>query len=267
MNWKGKAMAKVIAIVNQKGGVGKTTTTINLGACFARMGERVLLIDMDGQGNLSRGLGCKVKRSQYTIRNALVDIMNGVDVDPMKGIVPAKYDPLYIIPADKQLLAFERSLKNEPEAPYLLRGYVEKLQWSFDRILIDCSPSLGVLTQNALVASHSVMIPVDPEFFGMEGVEQITSTMNDVKRKMNPELYLEGIVIVRRNNVSIAKRTNVENLRQRYGDKVYKTELPSSVKASEAQAHGMSLISYMSWNHLTRAYQALANEVVANEQQ
>ena len=208
-------MAKVIAIVNQKGGVGKTTTTINLGACFARKGERVLLIDMDGQGNMSRGLGCKVKRNQYTIRNALVDIMNGVDVDPMKGIVPAKYDPLHIMPADKQLLAFERSLKNEPEAPYLLRGYVEKLQWSFDRILIDCSPSLGVLTQNALVGSNSVMIPVDPEFFGMEGVEQITSTMNDVKRKMNPELYLEGIVIVRRNNVSIAKRTNAENLRLR----------------------------------------------------
>ena len=232
-------MGKVTAIVNQKGGVGKTTTAINLGACFARMGERVLLIDMDGQGNMSRGLGCKVKRSQYTIRNALVDIMNGVDADPMKGIVPAKYDPLYIMPADKQLLAFERS----------------------------CSPSLGVLTQNALVASHSVMIPVDPEFFGVEGVEQITSTMNGVQRKMNPELFLEGIVVVRRNNVSIAKRTNVENLRQRYGDKVYKTELPSSVKASEAQAHGMSLISYMSWNHLTRAYEALANEVVANEQQ
>ena len=115
-------MAKVIAIVNQKGGVGKTTTAINLGACFARMGERVLLIDMDGQGNMSRGLGCKVKRSQYTIRNAMVDTMNGIDVDPMKGIVPAKYDPLYIMPADKQLLAFERSLKNEPEAPYLLRG-------------------------------------------------------------------------------------------------------------------------------------------------
>ena len=115
-------MAKVIAIVNQKGGVGKTTTAINLGACLARMGERVLLIDMDGQGNMSRGLGCKVKRSQYTIRNALVDIMNGIDADPMKGIVPAKYDPLYIMPADKQLLAFERSLRNEPEAPYLLRG-------------------------------------------------------------------------------------------------------------------------------------------------
>ena len=111
------------------------------------------------------------------------------------------------------------------------------------------------------------MIPVDPEFFGVEGVEQITSTMNGVQRKMNPELFLEGIVVVRRNNVSIAKRTNVENLRQRYGDKVYKTELPSSVKASEAQAHGMSLISYMSWNHLTRAYEALANEVVANELQ
>ena len=95
-------MGKVTAIVNQKGGVGKTTTTINLGACFARKGERVLLIDMDGQGNMSRGLGCKVKRNQYTIRNALVDIMNGVDVDPMKGIVPAKYDPLYIMPADKQ---------------------------------------------------------------------------------------------------------------------------------------------------------------------
>ena len=260
-------MGKVTAIVNQKGGVGKTTTAINLGACFARMGERVLLIDMDGQGNMSRGLGCKVKRSQYTIRNALVDIMNGVDADPMKGIVPAKYDPLYIMPAHKQLLAFERSLKNEPEAPYLLRRFVEKQKWNFDRILIDCSPSLGVLTQNALVASHSVMIPVDPEFFGVEGVEQITSTMNGVQRKMNPELFLEGIVVVRRNNVSIAKRTNVENLRQRYGDKVYKTELPSSVKASEAQAHGMSLISYMSWNHLTRAYEALANEVVANEQQ
>ena len=153
-------MGKVTAIVNQKGGVGKTTTVINLGACFARMGERVLLIDMDGQGNMSRGLGCKVKRSQYTIRNALVDIMNGVDADPMKGIVPAKYDPLYIMPADKQLLAFERSLKNEPEAPYLLRRFVEKQKWNFDRILIDCSPSLGVLTQNALVFVYCMGVPL-----------------------------------------------------------------------------------------------------------
>ena len=132
-------MGKVTAIVNQKGGVGKTTTVINLGACFARMGERVLLIDMDGQGNMSRGLGCKVKRSQYTIRNALVDIMNGYVVDPMKGIVPAKYDPLYIMPADKQLLAFERSLKNEQEAPYTTKTLSSVITITIDgKQLISC---------------------------------------------------------------------------------------------------------------------------------
>ena len=210
-------MAKVIAIVNQKGGVGKTTTTINLDACFARKGERVLLIDMDSQGNMSRGLGCKVKRNQYTICNALVDIMNEINVDPMKGIVPAKYDPLYIMPADKQ------------QAPYLLRKYVNKQQWSFDHILIDCSPSLGILTQNALVASNSVLIPVEPEFFAVEGLEQINSTINDVQRKMNPMLYMEGIVIVKKNNVVKDKRENADKLRLRFGDKVYKTELPISV--------------------------------------
>ena len=121
------------------------------------------------------------------------------------------------------------------------------------------------MTQNALVAADSVMIPVDPEFFGAEGVEQIVATMTDVQRSMNPASYLEGIIIVRRNNVSREKRTTAKNLRIRYGSKVYQTELPTSVKASEASAHGMSLLRYMSWNHLAKMYASLVEEVLANE--
>lgn len=258
-------MTKVIAIVNQKGGVAKTTTAINVGAGLAKHNKRVLLIDLDGQGNLSRGLGCKAKaRNQFTIRDALINIQKGILTNPTKGILTARYEKISVMPANKQLDAFEHSLKGDLDAPFYLRRYVNTLRQYFDVILIDCSPSLGLMTLNALVAANSVMIPVDPEFFGVEGVEQIVAAMTDVQRKMNPSLSLEGIVIVRRNDISIAKRTNAKNLRLRYGSKVFQTELPTSVKASEASARGMSLLEYMSWNHLARAYASLVEEVLAN---
>lgn len=260
-------MAKVIAIVNQKGGVGKTTTTINVGVGIAQHSKSVLLIDMDSQGNLSSGLGCKVRRGQHTIRDTLLSAGNGAMTNPFKGIVSNREEHLDIMPANKQLFAFERSIKDNGDAPFLLERFVNGVRGRYEYILIDCSPSLGVLTQNALVAADSVIIPVDPEFFGLEGVKVITDTMKLVKKGMNPDLYLEGIVIVRRNNVSIVKRTNVEQLRQRYGDKVFRTELPSSVKASEAAACGMSLLRYQRWNHLARAYASLVEEVLANERQ
>lgn len=259
-------MTKVIAIVNQKGGVAKTTTAINVGAGLAKHGKRVLLIDLDGQGNLSRGLGCKAKgRSQYTIRDALINIQMGIPTAPDKGILKARFDPVCVMPCNIQIDAFALSLKEDPNRHIYLRRYVNTVRQYFDYILIDCSPSLGVMTQNALVAADSVMIPVDPEFFGTDGVEQIIATMTDVQRNMNPALYLEGIIIVRRNNVSREKRTTAKNLRIRYGSKVYQTELPTSVKASEASAHGMSLLRYMSWNHLAKMYASLVEEVLANE--
>lgn len=260
-------MTKVIAIVNQKGGVAKTTTAINVGAGLAKHGRSVLLIDMDSQGNLSRGLGCKAKRGQHTIRDTLISVGNNNLTNPFKGIVTNKSEHLDIMPANRQLFGFERSMIENEDAPFLLNRFINCVRSRYDYILIDCSPSLGILTQNALVAADSVMIPVDPEFFGLEGVKVITDTMDLVRKNMNSGLSLEGIVITRRNNISIAKRTNAEALRQKFGDKVYKTELPSSVKASEAAACGMSLLRYQSWNHLAKAYASLVEEVLANERQ
>ncbi|MBQ7278927.1 MAG: AAA family ATPase [Clostridia bacterium] len=178
-------MAKVIAIMNQKGGVAKTTTAINASAGLAKHGKRVLLIDLDGQGNLSRGLGCKAKgRSQYTIRGALINIQMGIPTAPDKGILKARFDPVCVTPCNIQIDAFALSLKEDPNRQVYLRRYVNTVRQYFDYILIDCSPSVGVMTQNALVAADSVMIPVDPEFFGAEGVEQIVATMTDVQRKV-----------------------------------------------------------------------------------
>lgn len=261
-------MTKVIAVVNQKGGVGKTTTTINIGAGLAKHGRKVLLIDLDGQGNLSRGLNCiPGTREKFTVRDAVMQAVNGVLIDPKKGIITNTVDMVDVMPANVDLLSFEYSIKDDPGAVMLLKSYVNKVRPLYDYIMIDCSPSLGILTQNALVAADTVMIPVDPEFFGVEGVKTITTTMRKIRRKLNPRLELEGIVIVRRNNASIAKRFNAQELRRFFGEKVYETELPSSVKASEAEESGISLLSYMPWNHLARAYASLVKEVLANEQQ
>ncbi len=261
-------MTKVIAVVNQKGGVGKTTTAINVGAGLAKHGRKVLLIDLDGQNNLSTGLHCVPEtREKFTVRDAMMQSANGVLIDPKKGIITNPIDMVDVMPADINLLGFEHSISDDPEAVTLLKSYINKVRPLYDYILIDCSPSLGILTQNALVAADSVMIPVDPEFFGVEGVKTIITTMRKFRRKMNPSLYLEGIVIVRRSNVSKEKRNKMEELRRAFGDKVYKTELPSSIKASEAEERGMSLLRYMSWNHLAKAYASLVEEVLAHEQQ
>lgn len=261
-------MTKVIAVVNQKGGVAKTTTTINVGAGLAQHGRNVLLVDLDGQGNLTRGLNCVPKtREKFTIRDAMMLSKNNVLVDPRKGIQTNPIDHVDVMPANVDLLSFEYSIKDDPAAVTLLKSYMNKVRPLYDYILIDCSPSLGILTQNAFVAADSIMIPVDPEFFGVEGVKTITNTMLKFRKKLNPRLALEGIVIVRRNNVSYAKRENAEALRRAFGDKVYKTELPSSVKASEAAEHGVSLLSYKPSNHLAKAYASLVEEVLAHEQQ
>lgn len=193
-------MSKVIAIVNQKGGVAKTTTAINVGAGIAQHDRRVLLIDMDSQGNLSRGLGCKAKRGQHTIRDTLLSVGNHTMLNPFKGIVTNRAERLDVMPANRQLFGFERSLKADEETPFLLSRFVNCVRIRYDYILIDCSPSLGILSQNALVAADSVMIPVDPEFFGLEGVKVITDTIKLIQKNMNPDLTMEGIVIVRRNN-------------------------------------------------------------------
>ena len=194
-------MTKVIAVVNQKGGVGKTTTAINVGAGLAKHGRKVLLIDLDGQNNLSTGLHCVPEtREKFTVRDAMMQSANGVLIDPKKGIITNPIDMVDVMPADINLLGFEHSIKDDPEAVTLLKSYMNKVRPLYDYILIDCSPSLGILTQNALVAADSVMIPVDPEFFGVEGVKTIITTMRKFRRKLNPRLYLEGIVTSKSGN-------------------------------------------------------------------
>jgi chromosome partitioning protein len=261
-------MAKVIAIVNQKGGVGKTTTAVNLGAGLVRKGYKVLMIDMDTQANLTMALGYKYPDElKYTVVNAMTLAMRGEPIDPKKGIL-VNNEKIALLPSNVRMQGFEGGLGNAVANEYLLDEFVSLARENYDYILIDCSPSLGVLTRNALVAADSVLIPVEPHYFAMQGLVVMLRMIYAIRQDTNPDLGFEGILIVRRDNRAHYKRDTVLALRKTYGNyiTVYQTELPSSVRATESADLGMSLFAYQRWCKLARAYAHFVDEVVqANE--
>lgn len=250
-----KHTAKIIAIVNQKGGVGKTTTCVNLATSMAAVGKTVLLVDFDPQGNATTGFGIDANQRSITSYDVVINQVNANSAC-VKTCIPR----LELIPADMDLSGAEIELVSLLGREYRLKKALEPLAQQYDYILIDCPPSLGLLTLNALAAAHSILIPLQSEYYAMEGLSHLVKTVELVKANINPQLTIEGIVITmfdRRNHLS--KQIEWE-VRDYFGDLVYQTRIPRNVRVSEAPSHGRPAIVYDMKCAGSKAYMKLASE-------
>ena len=252
---------KIIAVVNQKGGVGKTTTTINLGAALAELGFHVLLVDLDPQGNASTGLGVSRENRKLTTYDLLLDEA------PIQDVVQkTTIDGLWIAPATTDLSSADIEMVSNEKRSYLLHDALRDTgidAFELDYILIDCPPSLSLLTVNAMVAAHSVLVPLQSEFFALEGLSQLLLTVREIRATANPDLRIEGVVLTMfdsRNNLS---RLVEADARRNLGDVVFKTLIPRNVRISEAPSYALPVLEYDSKSKGSQAYRALAEEMVA----
>lgn len=252
-------MVKIIAIVNQKGGVGKTTTAVNLSTVLAKKGKKVLLIDEDPQGNATSGLGID-KNSEKSTYDIIIN-----DTKMEDAIVKTSIKNLYLCPSNINLAGAEVELVSMMARENRLKEKLEELEDKFHYIIIDCPPSLGLLTINALTASTSLIIPIQCEYYALEGVGQLMNTVNLIKKQLNKELYIEGVVLTMsdaRTNLSNQVITEVKRF---FKDNVYKTIIPRNVKLSEAPSYGMPITMYAPMSKGARCYEKLANELIKNK--
>ncbi|MDD5823261.1 MAG: AAA family ATPase [Firmicutes bacterium] len=249
-------MGKAIAIFNQKGGVGKTTTNINLGACLAMKGKKVLIVDIDPQGNSTSGIGIRKR----TLKNTIYDVMVTENFDVRDAIVPTKTKNLDIIPASVDLAGAEVELVELEGRERRLKKAIDSIRDSYDFIFVDCPPSLGLLTINSLTAVDSVLIPIQCEFYALEGVSQLVNTIELVKKNMNPDLYIEGVILSMfdgRTNLSLQVVQEVKNY---FGSAVYSTVIPRNVRLAEAPSYGVPAIQYDPTAAGSKAYVAFSKE-------
>ncbi|EHH67728.1 ParA family protein [Gluconobacter morbifer] len=250
-------LTRIVAVTNQKGGVGKTTTTINLAASLAAKGQRVLLVDLDPQGNASTGLGIEYDQRSTGTYAALMQ-----ESEPDALAQPTQFDNLSIITANNELAGAEIEMIGDGRREYRLRDALRALEGQYDTILIDCPPSLGLLTLNALVAADAVLVPLQCEFFALEGISQLVRTIDRVRRAFNADLHLEGIVLTmydRRNNLS---ELVAQDARGFFGEQVFETLIPRNIRISEAQSHGSPVLHYEARSTGATAYLALAEELM-----
>lgn len=255
----GETMGKVIAVANQKGGVGKTTSSVNLSAGLASLGHKTLLVDIDPQGNGTSGLGINKADVDQCIYDVLVDDLDAKDV-----ILPTNVDNLDIIPATIQLAGAEIELVPTISRELRLKRALESTVSHYDYIIIDCPPSLGLLTLNALTAADSVIIPVQCEYYALEGLSQLLNTIRLVQKHLNKTLQIEGVLLT-----MLDARTNlglqvIEEVKKYFQEKVYKTIIPRNVRLGEAPSHGQSIITYDPKSRGADVYLELSKEVIAN---
>ncbi len=253
-------MVKVIAIANQKGGVGKTTTAVNLAACLAAQGRKVLLIDSDPQGNATSGLGFDKRDVRKCVYDTIIN-----DVPMADAIKHTAYDNLDVVPATIQLAGAEIELVSLMNREGRLKNALERVKHEYDYVLIDCPPSLGLLTINALTAASSVMIPVQCEFYALEGITMLMNTIQLVQRNLNPALKLEGVVMTMFDSRTNLAQDVVEEVKKYFNTKMYKTIIPRNVRLSEAPSHGVPVIDYDSKSKGAQVYMELALEVIEDE--
>nr|WP_269135863.1 AAA family ATPase [Sporosarcina cyprini] len=255
----GASVGKIIAIANQKGGVGKTTTSVNLSACLAHIGKKVLLIDADPQGNATSGVGVNKGDVHHCIYDMLID-----DVNIKEVIYPTKVENLEVIPATISLAGAEIELVSTISREVRMKHAIQDAKESYDYIIIDCPPSLGLLTINALTAADSIIIPVQCEYYALEGLSQLLSTIRLVQKHLNENLQIDGVLLTMfdaRTNLGIQV---IEEVKKYFQDKVYKTIIPRNVRLSEAPSHGEPIIIYDSRSRGAEVYLELAKEVVHN---
>ena len=254
-------MGKSIAIFNQKGGVGKTTTNVNLSASIGKLGKKVLVLDMDPQGNTTSGYGIDKNTIENTIYEVIVD---GLDIHD--AIIKTDFDNIYLVAAASELAGAEIELANEKDREYKLKNSLDKIKDDYDYIFIDCPPSLGMLTINSLTASDSVLIPIQCEYYALEGVSQLMSTFKLVKKRLNPNIEIQGVVLSMfdgRANLSIQV---VEEVKKYFKGSVYTTLIPRNVRLAEAPSYGKPVIYYDTKCRGTEAYKELVEEFIELEE-
>ena len=253
-------MARIISVANQKGGVGKTTTTVNLGASLAFVGKKILLVDSDAQGNATSGMGIRKPDVTHDIYDVLVN-----EVPIQDAIYPTSRENLDIVPATLQLSGAEIELTSMMARESRLKMALNEVKDQYDFILIDCPPSLGHLTINAFTASDSILIPVQCEYYALEGLSQLLNTVRLVQKHFNPELEIEGVLLTMYDARTNLGAEVVEEVRRYFQEKVYDTIIPRNIRLSEAPSHGLSIIDYDIRSKGAEVYQALAKEVLTRE--
>ena len=255
-------MGKAIAIFNQKGGVGKTTTNINLAACLALKGKKVLIIDIDPQGNTTSGIGISKRNLKNTIYNILID----KNYDPRKAIINTNVKNLDLIPASVDLAGAEVELVELEGRESTLKKGLDKVKGNYDYIFIDCPPSLGLLTINSLTAVDSVLIPIQCEFYALEGVSQLVSTIELVKKSVNPKLEIQGVILSMFDGRTNLSAQVVQEVKKYFGGKVYSTVIPRNVRLAEAPSFGMPITEYDPKSKGAEAYMDFAEEFLDLEE-